>query len=57
VTAHVRDAYRSSTGVWRVVVARDQDLDPRRDEPPLEDVPEDVRQALAVWVGKGRGHA
>lgn len=50
MTARVRDAYRATNGVWRIIVARDQDTDIDRTTPPVTDLPDDIRTALRVWL-------
>lgn len=50
MTAHVRKIQTAGTGVWHVTVARDHELSMRPPEPPMTDLPPDIRRALVAWL-------
>jgi hypothetical protein len=49
MTAYVR-RIRANGYMWSVDVVRDDDLDIDRDEPPLSDLFQDIRDSLRRWL-------
>jgi len=47
---HVKDAYRTVTGVFHVIVVRNQDTDIDRDQPDPDEVPAWVLDAIWRWA-------
>jgi hypothetical protein len=50
---HVKDCYRTVAGVHHVIVVRDNDIDPDRTPPDLDEIPAWVQAALRTWLEGG----